>query len=73
MKHAEISQIAKGELIKELREAIANYMYSEGCTCCQAVDSHREHKKKLAELLNVPMYEDGSGYDFFKFRSNDNV
>lgn len=49
--------------------AIANYMYSEGCTCCQDIDEHAEHTKVLAELLGVPMYEDGSGYDFEKFRT----
>lgn len=53
----------------KLREAIANYMYSEGCSCCQDRDAHIEHTKVLAELLNVPMYDDKSGYDFSKFRS----
>ena len=57
------------ELIAEIRRAVADYMHSEGCSCCQDIDAHREHAKKLGELLNVPMYTDGSGYDFPKFRS----
>lgn len=56
------------ELKKQLRNAIADYMYSEGCSCCQGND-HEEHKKRLAKLLNVPMYSDKSGYNFDKFKT----
>ena len=63
--------MTKIKLIEELRKAVADYMQSEGCSCCESVDEHREHRKKLAELLNVPMYEDGSGYDFSKFKTED--
>jgi hypothetical protein len=52
---------------KALREAVANYMRSEGCSCCQDVDAHREHKAVLAKLLGVRKYSDGSGYDFSKY------
>jgi len=54
----------------EIREAVANYMYSEGCSCCQDVDAHAEHKKRLAELLNVPAWDDDSGYNFSQFKTN---
>lgn len=49
--------------INIIREAIANYMFSEGCSCCQGND-HNDHAKKIAELLDVPMYDDGYGYNF---------
>lgn len=52
--------------LAELRKAVANYMCSEGCGCCRG-DNHEENKKALAELLNVPPYFDGSGYDFYQF------
>ena len=51
---------------KEIRKAIADYMASEGCNCCEGVD-HNKHKGILANLLNVPRYGDDSGYDFRKF------
>lgn len=54
-----------------IRQAVANYMGSEGCSCCQDIDKHKEHKARLGELLNVPKYSDGSGYDFLKFRSKE--
>lgn len=54
---------------KELRQAVADYMKSEGCSCCQDIDAHKEHTKRLAKLLNVPMYSDKSGYNFSKFKS----
>lgn len=55
---------------KELRRLIADYMQSEGCSCCRNDDKHREDKESLAKILNVPKYEDGSGYDFNKFATN---
>ncbi len=54
--------------LEEVRQAIAEYMYSEGCSCCRDIDAHEVNKKRLAELLNVPLYSDGSGYDFSLFR-----
>ena len=53
--------------VKEIRQALADYIKSEGCSCCQDVDGHDAAKKRLAKLLRVPKYSDGSGYDFYKF------
>lgn len=41
-----------------LRIAVADYMYSEGCGCCQD-ESHHEHKTRLARLLGL-QNEDGT-------------
>ena len=54
---------------ESIRRALADYMRSEGCSCCQHVEEHKEQERILAELLNVPLYEDGSGYDFNQFSS----
>lgn len=54
---------------KQIRQAVADYIASEGCSCCQNIRRHKEAKKRLAVLLNVPAYPDGSGYDFGKFES----
>jgi len=59
----------KNKLIKQIRQALADYIYSEGCSCCRDEDAHRTSGELLAKLLNVPKYSDGSGYDFYKFRS----
>jgi hypothetical protein len=56
-------------LLLQLRQAVADYMFSEGCSCCQDIEAHREHTKRLAELLNIEPYDDNSGYDFSQFRS----
>lgn len=53
--------------LKKLRTAVANYMKSEGCSCCQDKDAHEQHESDLAYLLKVPKYKDGSGYDFKRF------
>ena len=52
-----------------LRQAIADYMWSEGCGCCGNPDGHKKASARLAKLLKVPKYKDGSGYDFGKYRS----
>lgn len=56
------------KLRKALRTAVADYMRSEGCSCCQG-DSHEDDLERIAKLLNVPKYPDGSGYDFSRYRS----
>lgn len=52
----------------DVRKAVADYMGSEGCDCCQG-SMHGFHEAMLAKLLNVPKYPDGSGFDFGRFRS----
>ena len=54
-------------LRKELREAVADYMSSEGCGCCEDSERQDMAKARLAKLLKVPAYKDGSGYNFNKF------
>lgn len=56
------------DFIKEVREAVADYIGSEGCGCCESHD-HDKHKERLAKILKVSKYKDGSGYDFQKYRS----
>lgn len=60
-------EIAK--LKKQFRTLFANYMASEGCSCCQNVDQHKINLEQLAKALNVRKYKDGSGYDFSKYES----
>ena len=60
------------KLRADLRRELAKYIYSEGCSCCQDTVKHEESAANLAKLLNVPKYEDGSGYDFTKYRNNPN-
>lgn len=55
----------------KIRRALADYMASEGCSCCQDSEAHREQEKVLAKLLRVPKYKDGSGYNFPKFRTKE--
>lgn len=53
--------------LMRLRQAVADYMASEGCGCCRSEDRHDEAKERLANLLGVPAYSDGSGFDFAQF------
>ena len=51
-----------------IRTAIADYILSEGCSCCRGFH-HQEHKDKLARLLGISKYKDGFGYNFSKYES----
>ncbi len=65
---ARVLERAQGNIVA-IRRAVADYMKSEGCGCCSNRDAHDAHAKRLATLLRVPPYKDGSGHDFTKFRS----
>lgn len=58
------------EINTRIRQAVADYMRSEGCSCCQNIEQHKEAERILAGLLDVPIYSDGSGYDFNRFATD---
>ncbi len=58
--------VARKIEIAQVRRAIADYMQSEGCSCCR-MESHSQHAQVLAKMLKVPAFRDGSGYQFHKF------
>jgi hypothetical protein len=60
---------ALNEFRKQVRQAVADYMQSEGCDCCRSVKDHQQHTARLAKLLRVQKYDDSSGFDFQRFRS----
>lgn len=53
--------------IAEIRRAVADYIQSEGCSCCRNEEAHAEAAKRLAKLLRVEQYCDSSGFDFNRF------
>jgi hypothetical protein len=56
--------------LKQIRQVLADYMWSEGCVgCCGNSEKHTEAEKKLAKLLKIPAYKDKSGYEFLKFKT----
>lgn len=55
--------------LKNLRMAVADYMQSEGCSCCRSVEDHAKNRATLAKLLRVEKYKDFSGYNFQRYRT----
>ncbi len=55
--------------ISEIRRAFADYVASEGCSCCQDRPAHEEAAERLGKLLRVAKYSDGSGRDFYKYKT----
>lgn len=56
--------------LSKIRRAVADYIRSEGCSCCQNQPAHDEAGKRLGKLLKVKKYADGSGYDFHAYSSD---
>lgn len=52
-----------------LRNAVADLLWSVGCGCCGDWAARKAAEERIAKLLGVPAYADGSGYDFTKYRS----
>jgi hypothetical protein len=61
----------KNTKLREIRTAVADYMRSEGCNCCRDDDDHERNTERLAHLLDVPEYNDMSGYNFTQFSSDE--
>lgn len=55
--------------LQKIRQAFADYVASEGCSCCENEPAHKAAAAWLAELMDVPPYKDGSGHDFSRFRT----
>ncbi len=53
--------------IRAIRQAFADYEWSEGCSCCRDHDAHSDAKERLAALLGVPQHN--GGFDFSIFRT----
>ena len=54
---------------RAMRQAIADYMFTEGCSCCRDIEGHQQNTATIARLLRVPQYSDGSGYNFRPYRT----
>lgn len=55
--------------LETMRQLFADYVASEGCSCCQDIPRHEEVATKIGEFLQVQKYSDDSGYDFRSYRS----
>lgn len=56
-------------LKKQLRAAIADYISTEGCSCCRDSEGHDEAMGRIGKLLNMKKYSDKSGYDYSVYKT----
>ena len=52
-----------------LRNAFADVWAAKGCGCCCDHAALDEAADRMGRLLEVPRYDDDSGYDFYQFRT----
>lgn len=57
--------------LADVRQAVADYIATEGCSCCQDVDGHKAAMERLGKLIRMKKYSDGSGYDYGLYRSKE--
>lgn len=70
LKKSEVDRVITENVpVEEVRRLVADYMWSEGCSCCRDSEAHERHAAALGELLGVEKYEVGSGYAFSKYRT----
>lgn len=60
--------MTQDERIDQLRTAVADYIWSEGCSCCQNKDAHDAARKRLGELLLIEPDNEG-WHSFLPYRS----
>ena len=56
-------------ILAQIRTALADYIASEGCSCCQDRDGHTEAMDRLGKLLKMKKYSDKSGYDYSRYKT----
>lgn len=49
----------------QIKQELAKYIRSEGCSCCRDESPHKEAQDALGELLGFEPYDDNSGYNFY--------
>lgn len=58
-----------GSLLADIRQAVADYIATEGCSCCRDTDGHDKAMERLGKLIKMKKYDDGSGFDYGRYRS----
>lgn len=61
--------LVSGSLLEEIRQAFADYYDSEGCSCCEDTERHKEASLRLGKLLGAEMSDDNSRVNWYKYQS----
>lgn len=60
--------VAEREHVEAIKEHAVGVWCSKGCTCCEDTERMEFHEAELAKLLDIPAYDDESGYQFYAIR-----
>ena len=61
--------IVSRSFLADIRQAVADYIATEGCSCCRDIDGHKDAMERLGKMIRMKKYSDGSGYDYSLYRS----
>ena len=54
----------------EIRSMVADLIAASGCSCCRDDDKWYNTIEKIGKYLGVKEYNDGSGGDFARYKTN---
>ena len=59
-----VKPCVSGSLLADIRQAVADYIATEGCRCCRDIDGHDKAMERLGKLIRMKKYDDKSGFDY---------
>lgn len=54
--------------MEKIRLLVAQMFCASGCSCCRDDAEWYRTSGELAKLLDVPAFDDGSGFDFYTIK-----
>ena len=51
--------------LDSVREDFCMFWKAQGCSCCEDIEASEKYGRRLAESLDIPLYDDGSGVDYY--------
>ena len=58
---------------EQLRRFVADLVTSSGCSCCRDDEGWEQAQTNLGKKLDVAPYEDGSGWNWYKYRTKGDI
>jgi hypothetical protein len=51
--------------LDRVRDDFCMFWKAQGCSCCEDTEASEKYGRRLAESLNIPLFDDGSGVDYY--------
>jgi hypothetical protein len=64
---AKLKEYSRADNVKldRVRDDFCMFWKAQGCSCCEDTEASEKYGRRLAESLNIPLFDDGSGVDYY--------